>query len=134
MARRPPRGFSSWSAYNAYRVRRGVERGLSPTQALGRPRAGEARASLVERRVTILGPNGSVQTTVVGVAALSRAGSYDNDAQELLAGRVDMATWDRRWAGRTIGDVVLPDAARVIRLQREGLASFEDFYPDRDAP
>jgi len=134
MARRPPRGFGSWSSYNAWRVRRGVERGLTPSQALGRPRAGEVRASEVVRRVRILGPDGPVETTVTGVAQLSRAGRVDNDAAELLAGRLDLATWNRRWAGKTIGDVVIPDAARVLRLGREGLATFEDFYPDRDAP
>jgi hypothetical protein len=134
VARRPPRGFENWSAYNAWRVRRGIERGLSPSQAMGRPRAGEVRASEVERRVRILGPNGPTETTVVGVAQLSRAGSVDNDAQKLLAGELDMATFDRRWAGRRIGDVIVPDAASVLRLGREGLATFEDFYPDRDAP
>jgi hypothetical protein len=132
MARRPPRGFASWSSYNAFRLRRGIERGLSPSQSMGRPRAGEVRASEVERRVRILGPDGPTETTIRGVAELSRAGSVDNDAQALLRGELDAETWDRRWAGKRIGDVVVPNATRVLRLGREGLATFEDFYPDRD--
>jgi hypothetical protein len=134
MARRPPRGFASWSSYNAFRVRRGLERGLSPSQSIGKPRAGEQRASEVERRVRILGSDGPTETTITGVAELSRAGAFDNDAQKVLSGELDIETFDRRWAGKRVGDVVLPDAVRVLRLGREGLATFDDFYPDRDAP
>jgi len=134
MPRRPPRGFGSWHSYNAWRVRHGVERGLSASQALGRPRVGEVRASQVERRVRILGRDGPAETTIWGVAELSRAGRFDNDTGELLAGRLDMAAYDRRWAGKTIGDVELPTSQRVLSLGRNGLVSFDDFYPDRDAP
>jgi hypothetical protein len=134
MARRPPRGFASWSSYNAWRVRRGIERGLSPSQSMGRPRVGEVRASEVEQRVRVLSPEGPVWTTVTGVAEKSRAGRYDNEAQQLLRGEgeIDIPTFNRRWAGKRLGDITLPNAARVLRLGREGLATFEDFYPDRD--
>jgi hypothetical protein len=92
------------------------------------------RASEVERRVRILGPEGPTEITIVGVAELSSAGAYDNDAQKLRDGELDMATFDRRWAGKQIGDVILPSAAQVLTLARAGLATFDDFYPHRDAP
>jgi hypothetical protein len=45
VARRPPRGFKSWSSYNARRVERGRRLGLSRAQALGHPAKDERAAS-----------------------------------------------------------------------------------------
>jgi hypothetical protein len=106
-----------------------MERGLTPTQAIGKPKAGEQPASRVRRDVTVLGMNGPVVVTVVGTKERSRAGSQDNDARELLAGRLDMRTYDRRWKGRTVGGVMVPDARRVLALGRAGRAGFDNFYP-----
>ena len=131
MARRPPRGFSNWSAYNRWRVRRGIERGLTPAQACGHPGRGQARASEVEREVVILGRDGPVEVTVVGVQELTRAGKLDWDVRELLANRLDARSFDRKWAGRTVGGQVVPDARRVQVLGRAGQAGFTDFYPRR---
>ena len=133
MARRPPRGYSSWSGYNAFRLRHGVERGLTPAQAFGHPRAGERRASEVEREVTIVGPNGAHAVTVTGVRELSRAGTFARDVREMLAGRMPARTFDRRWSGKTVGGVAVPDADRVTVLGRAGRAGFDDFYPSRGA-
>ena len=133
MARRPPRGYSSWSGYNTFRVRHGVERGLTPAQARGHPRAGERRASEVEREVTVIGPNGAQVVTVTGVRDLSRAGAFDRDVREMLAGRMAASKFDRRWGGRTVGGVTVPDSARVLALGRAGRAGFDDFYPSRGA-
>jgi len=129
MSRRPPRGFKSWHGYNAYRVRHGVERGLTPSQARGHPRPGERPASQVERQVVVIGPNGAQVATVIGVHELSRAGSYDQDVRQLLAGRLPAASFNRRWSGRTIGGVTVPNAGRVQALGRGGLAGISDFYP-----
>ncbi len=129
--RRPPRGYATWSAYNRFREKRGLERGLSPAQARGHPKRGEHLASQVEREVMVVGRDGAVETTVVGVRELSKAGAFDNAVGELLAGKLDPATYDRRWAGKPIGDQVLPDAGRLLALARAGLATFPDFYPNR---
>ena len=79
----------------------------------------------------VVGRDGAVETTVVGVQELSRAGAFDNAIGELLAGKLDPAAFDRRWADKTIGGQVIPDAARVLALARAGLATFSDFYPNR---
>ncbi len=129
--RKPPRGYATWSAYNRYRAKRGRERGLSPAQARGHPGRDEKLASEVERDVTVVGPQGATATRIVGVQQLSVAGGADNAVQELLAGKLDPATFNRRWAGRTFGGQVVPDAARVLALARSGLVGFSDFYPDR---
>jgi hypothetical protein len=129
MARRPPSGFSSWSSYYHYRLRRGADRGLTSAQARGHPRAGEPRASEIERDVVIVGRSGAQVTTVVGVQQLSLAGAADNALGDLRAGRITPEQWNRRWAGKTIGNVILPDAARMLALSRAGLADIDDFYP-----
>jgi hypothetical protein len=129
MARRPPRGFGSWHSYNEWRVRRGIERGLSPEQARGHPKAGERRASEVERDVRLVGPTGVQVVTVRGVRELSRAGAADDAVRRLTAGDLTPTVWNRRWANKTIGGVALPRADRVLALARAGLASFDDFYP-----
>jgi hypothetical protein len=133
MARRPPRRYSSWPAYYAFRVRHGVERGLTPAQARGHPRAGERRASEVEREVTVIGPNGAQVVRVTGVRDLSRAGAFDRDVRELLAGRIPARSFDRRWGGRTVGGVAVPNADRVLALGHAGRVGFDDFYPSRGA-
>ena len=130
-ARRPPRGYSTWSAYNGYRAKRGRERGLSPAQARGHPGRGEKLASQVERDVMVVGPRGATSTRIVGVQQLSAAGAADNAVHELLTGTLDPYTFNRRWAGKTFGGQVVPDAARVLTLARSGLVGFADFYPDR---
>jgi hypothetical protein len=106
-----------------------MERGLTRSQAIGKPKAGEQPASRVERDVTVLGPDGPEVVTVVGTKERSRAGSLDNDVGELLAGRLDMRTYDRRWKGRSIGGVPVPDSRRVLALGRAGRVRFSDFYP-----
>ena len=131
MPLRPPRGFSSWSRYNAWRVRHGVERGLTPSQARGHPRGGERPASEVQRHVRVIGRDGATEVSIRGVAELSRAGRFDRDVGELLAGRLDPRTYNRRWVGKTVGGVQLPDASRVLGLGRTGEARLGDFYPTR---
>jgi len=131
MARRPPKGFSNWSEYYRYRIERGAARGLTRSQARGHPGKGQPLASQVERRVQIVGASGPLEVTVIGTRASSRAARYDNDARRLLEGKIAPGTFNRRWAGKGIGDVLLPNADQVLALAHQGLASFDDFYPRR---
>lgn len=131
MSRRPPKGHSTWSSYYRYRIERGEQRGLSRSQARGHPAKGQPLATAVEREVNILGQNGPVTVTVVGVKELSRAGRYDNDADFLLRGKLSPRQFQRRWAGKSIGGQPLPSWQEVVALGHQGLANFEDFYPRR---
>jgi hypothetical protein len=127
--RRPPKGHATWSEYYRYRIERGRQRGLSPSQARGHPVRGESLASAVEREITILGPNGPTTVTVVGVKERTRASRYDNDAELLLKGKLNPRKFQRRWEGKSIGGQRLPSWQEVLTLGRLGLASFDDFYP-----
>jgi hypothetical protein len=129
MARKPTRGFESWRSYNQWRLRRGVERGLTPSQAIGKPKAGEQPASRVERDVMIIGPNGAQVATAVGTKERSRAAKLDDDVKRLTHGDLDRLAYNRRWRGRTIAGVPVPDADRVLALARAGRVGFGDFYP-----
>ena len=129
MARRPPRGFKSWHTYNQWRIRRGIERGLTPSQAIGKPQPGEQPASRVERDVMVIGPNGAQVARAVGVKERSRAAKLDDDVKRLTQGDIDRAAYNRRWRDRTIAGVAVPDADRVLALARAGRVSFDDFYP-----
>ena len=100
--RRPPRGFESWSAYNRWRVRKGVERGLTASQALGHPRPGEARASEVLGRqgwkVTLFVGSGEVATFDTDYRTAQRAGRYMALTRRLVEGRISPAEFKRRAA------------------------------------
>jgi hypothetical protein len=70
---------------------------------------------------------------VQGVQQSSGAAAYDSAVRRLVAGDLDDEVFNRRWAGKSIGGVKLPDARRVRALGRAGEVSFRDFYPRRAA-
>jgi hypothetical protein len=129
MARQPPRGFKSWHSYNQWRLRHGIERGLTPSQAIGKPKAGEQPASRVERDVMTMGPNGAQVARAVGTKERSTAAKLDDDVKRLTHGDLDRPAYNRRWRGRTVAGVPVPDADRVLALARAGRVGFDDFYP-----
>ena len=131
MARRPPKAFANWSEYYQHRVARAEAMGLSRSQARGHPKKGEVPASRVEKTVRILGPSGPVDVTSIGTRERSRAARYDNDVQKLLNGTITPATFDRRWHGKSIGEVPLLNWREALALAHQGKASFDDFYPSR---
>jgi hypothetical protein len=121
MARRPPRGFRSWSAYNRYRVERGAEIGLSKSQALSHPRKGELPPSEVERSFDLITPTGKREIIARGSKESRLAGKRARDQRELSWGRLDGAEFKKRWRGKTIGgEPMEADPDRVIeRLRRD---------------
>jgi ABC-type iron transport system FetAB ATPase subunit len=69
--------------------------------------------------------------TAIGSRERSRAARYDNDVQRLLANTMSPAQFDRRWQGKTIGQVSLPNWRQVVAVAQQGKASFDTFYPSR---
>jgi hypothetical protein len=82
-------------------------------------------------RVMIISVDGPVAIQARSFAEVQRASRFDNDVNALLEGRLEPARFDRRWVGRTIAEVPLPDAAQVLYLGLVGEATFDDFYPER---
>jgi hypothetical protein len=131
VARRPPKGFASWSEYYQHRIAQGEARGLTRSQARGHPKQGEIPASRITKSVMITGPRGTTEVELAGFRARSRAAVYDNNVQALLQGRMRPSTFDRRWRGKTIDDITLPSANQVIALSLQGFTTFDEFYPGR---
>jgi hypothetical protein len=121
MARRPPRWFSTWSAYNRYRIDRGAEIGLSKGQALGHPRRGELKPGEVERTYSLITAAGPREITTRGTKEARLAGRRARDQRELAAGRLDGAEFAKRWRGKTIGGQPMEaNPERVIeRIRRD---------------
>jgi hypothetical protein len=109
----------------AERVRRGVRRRLSRTQAAGRPRPGEHGASQSEWTFPGVPVRQADGTALVDVAArrwqqASRLGRYQNDVRELLYGRLPATVFQSRWRRRQIAGVrVESDPDRVIEAIRQ---------------
>jgi hypothetical protein len=109
-------------------------RGLNPEE---RERIAAEIQSAIERRpfgsmrVMIISVDGPVAVLADSFAEVQRASRFDNDVNALLEGRLEPARFDRRWAGRTIAEVPLPDAEQVLYLGLVGEATFDDFYPER---
>jgi len=117
--RRPPRGFGSWSAYNRWRVQKGVERGLTRSQALGHPRQGEDRASEVLGRpkwtVTVFAGSAEVAVFDADYRTAQRAGRYMALARRLVEGRISPAEFKQRAARmKPIGGLKLVSDPRVV--------------------
>ncbi len=101
MARRPPRGFKSWSSYNRWRVERGEQLGLSRSQALGHPREGERTAHevLSEHRwiVTFPADNPPRLVTIdTDLRTAQRAGRFNALGRALREARITSEDYRRR--------------------------------------
>jgi hypothetical protein len=125
MARRPPRGFKSWSGYNRWREERGAEIGLSRGQALGHPRRGQVPASQYEREFRLVTVDGPQVVVTKGTREARVAGRRAHDQGELWRGRMTPEEFRRRWTGRTIGGEQMEgDTDRLVeRLRRDAEAS-----------
>jgi len=130
VARLPPKGFANWSEYYQYRIARGEARGLTRSQARGHARPGEAPASKVTKRLRIVGRAGVQVVETTGTKEATRAARFDNDVERLRRGQLTYSEFDRKWAGRSIAGSDLPTGREVIALSFQGLASFDELYPE----
>ncbi len=101
MARRPPRGFRSWSAYNSWRAERGERLGLSRSQALGHPRQGERAASEVfsEERWVVTFPAGDpprLVTIETDLRTAQRANRFNRLGRMFREARITSEEYRRR--------------------------------------
>jgi hypothetical protein len=101
VARRPPRGFKSWSAYNRWRVERGEQLGLSRSQALGHPREGESSAQdvLSEHRWVVTFPTDNpprLVTIDTDLRTARRAGRLNALGRKLREARITPDDYRRR--------------------------------------
>jgi hypothetical protein len=101
VARRPPRGFRSWSTYNRWRVERGERLGLSRTQALGHPRQEERAASevLSEHRWVVTFPADHpprLVTIDTDLHTAKRAGRFNALGRALREARITPEDYRRR--------------------------------------
>lgn len=100
-------------------------------EALDQAKAETSRSRFGSTTVTILGVDGQVVIDASSFSEVQRASRYDNDIDTLLSGRMTPGSFDRRWAGRTIGGEELATSERVLYLARIGEAYIDDFYPER---
>lgn len=107
------------------RRERGISRGLSPTQAAGRPRPGEVPASAIVRQffgVPIRLPGGATglaDITPRNAGAASRIGEYLADVGQLISGRLPAGEFRSRWRSRRVaGHRFEWDPARVLEILR----------------
>jgi hypothetical protein len=120
MARRPPRKFDSWSSYNNWRVKHGLERGLSSSQALGHPRAGEVRASQLRRQFFGVPTRDGLADLEVSLRDATTVGDYLRATVEVNHLAVDDREFRDRWRGRGVGDVLFEhDPGRVRTMLTE---------------
>jgi hypothetical protein len=101
VARRPPRGFKSWSSYNRWRVERGEQLGLSRSQALGHPREGEPTAHdvLSEHRWVVTFPAAGparLVTIDTDLRTAQRAGRFNALGRALREARITPEDYRRR--------------------------------------
>ena len=101
MARRPPRGFKSWSSYNRWRVERGERLGLSRSQALGHPREGEPAAHdvLSEHHWIVTFPTDDpprLVTINTDLHTAQRAGRFNALGRALREARITPEDYRRR--------------------------------------
>jgi hypothetical protein len=82
---------------NRVRVERGAAVGLSPGQSVGKPRAGELRASEVEREFRLITEAGVVTVIARGTAEASLAGRRARDQAQLAVGLLSPDEFRRRW-------------------------------------
>ncbi len=107
---------------------RGVRRGLTPSQAAGRPRAHEVPASAIGREFDGVpvrnGPEPDAGTQMANLTGLtfrqaSTIGTYLKDVGELLDGRLRPGVFHRQWRGRKVARKRLEDRPDyVIELMR----------------
>jgi hypothetical protein len=117
MARRPPRGFNSWSSYNKWRVKHGLERGLSSSQALGHPRAGEVKASQLRRQFFGVPTRDGLADLEVSLRDATTVGDYLHATGEVVHREVDDKEFRDIWRGRGVGDIRFehdPDRVRTM--------------------
>jgi hypothetical protein len=120
MARRPPHGYRSWSSYNKWRTKHGLERGLSSGQALGHPRAGEVRASELRRQFFEVPTREGLADLEVSFREASVVGDYLQATGEVVRHEVDDEEFRDRWRGRGVGNILFEhDAGRVRTMLTE---------------
>jgi len=105
------------------RVERGIARGLTPTQAAGRPLPGEVAASAIEREFngvpTRQGGGTAWVDLTVNAGQATQVGRYQNDTRLLLADRLSEEEFRRRWQGRRVaGHELESDPGRVMEAMR----------------
>jgi hypothetical protein len=106
------------------RVQRGLIRGLSPTQAAGRPTSDEPSASTIGREFFDVPVRDSAGTRLVTVAPRNagqagRVGRYLSDLGNVARGVLSPDDFARRWKGRqAAGYRVEHDAARALEAVR----------------
>lgn len=110
------------------RRQRGLDRGLTVSQAAGHPRPGEDPASAISRTffaVPVLAGNGRLAGTRlvdldVNAGQASRVGAYLADIAKLRAGSLGGAEFESRWQHRRIaGHSVEWRASRVVEILRQ---------------
>lgn len=116
----------------ARRKARAKDRGYSTSQARGHARSHEKPISAPEP-VRIIGPEGPTDVELSS-RERSRAARKMGDTGRLLAGDLPASTFDKRWNGRTFGEVVGLGAAETETLARGGyLDDYGHFYSRRAA-
>jgi len=105
------------------RVERGIARGLTPTQAAGRPLPSEVAASAIEREFngvpTRQGGGTAWVHLTVNAGQASQVGRYQNETRLLIQGRLPPAEFRRRWQGRRVAGYELEaDPDRVVEAMR----------------
>ncbi|MHB8342633.1 MAG: hypothetical protein ACYDB7_15885, partial [Mycobacteriales bacterium] len=104
------------------RRERGVSRGLSASQAAGRPRPGEVAASAITREFLGMpirehGGTRLIDVTPRDAGQASRVGRYLADVGQLVAGQLPAAAFADRWRGRHIaGHAAEWDAGRIMTI------------------
>jgi hypothetical protein len=105
------------------RIERGRQRGLSPSEARGHPKAGEVGPSqIIEQWDAIPTRAGVVDVEVTGLRQAGTLGAYLRDVRLLGEGEIDDREFRANWRGRQAGGHKLeydPDRVRAM-LRAEG--------------
>jgi hypothetical protein len=137
------RGHAERGEHRA-RVARGIDRGLTPSQAAGRPQPGEISASQIGREFFDIPVREGGGTLLVDIRPgnarqASQLGGFLADLGNTSAGRMSADEFAEKWRGRRIaGYPVEFDAGRAVEAARragppEGGTRYRRIQPGRRA-